>query len=138
MKISEQGYLQQRKRLHPEVFSYLDDEYLADFYHSSEPKPWNGFWLLSIDGSKAEEPNSAENRERFGKSNNQHSELGQIRTLVSGVYNILNQICLDIEISHISASETELAKIFVSFKTYQYQTACISHLYQRISIHIIY
>ena len=110
MEISKQGYLQQRKRLNPEVFSYLNDEYLADFYHSSEQKLWNGFLLLAIDGSKAEVPNSAENRERFGKSNNQHSELGQIRALVSGMYDILNQFYLDIEISHISTSETELAK----------------------------
>lgn len=110
MKISKQGYLQQRKRLNPEVFSYLNDEYLTDFYHSSEPKLWNGFLLLAIDGSKAEVPNSTENRERFGKSNNQHSELGQVRALVSGMYDILNQFYLDIEISHISTSETELAK----------------------------
>ena len=39
-------------------------------------------FVLAIDGSKAEIPNSVENRERFGKSNNQHSELGQIRALV--------------------------------------------------------
>lgn len=110
MKMSKQGYLQQRRRLNPEVFSYLNDEYLAVFYHSSEPKLWNGFLLLVIDGSKAEVPNSTENRKRFGKSNNQHSELGQVRALVSGMYDILNQFYLDIEISHISASETELAK----------------------------
>lgn len=108
MKMSKQGYLQQRKRLNPEVFSYLNDEYMADFYHSSEPRLWNGFLLLA--GSKAEVPNSPENRERFGKSNNQHSELGQVRALVSGMYDILNHFYLDIEISHISTSETELAK----------------------------
>lgn len=110
IKMSKQGYLQQRKRLNPEVFSYLNDEYMADFYHSSEPRLWNGFLLLAIDGSKAEVPNSAENREHFGKSNNQHSELGQVRALVSCMYDILNQFYLDIEISHISTSETELAK----------------------------
>lgn len=110
MIISKQGYLQQRKRLNPEVFSYLNDEYLSDFYNSSEPKLWNGFLLLAIDGSKAEVPNSTENRERFGNSNNQHSDLGQVRALVSGMYDILNQFYLDIEIAHISASETELAK----------------------------
>ena len=110
MPLSVQGYLQQRKRLNPEVFSYLNREYLFDFYHSEEPKLWNGHLLLAIDGSKAEVPNSKENRERFGNSGNQHSELGQVRALVSGVYDILNQFYLDIEIEHISVSETELAK----------------------------
>ena len=36
MSLSVQGYLQQRKRLNPEVFSYLNREYLIEFYHSEE------------------------------------------------------------------------------------------------------
>ena len=110
MPLSVQGYLQQRKRLNPEVFSYLNREYLVDFYHSKQVKLWNGYILLAIDGSKAEVPNSKENRDRFGNSRNQHSEYGQVRALVSGVYDVLNQFYLDIEIEHISVSETELAK----------------------------
>ncbi len=82
---------------------------MTDFYHSSNPRLWNGLLLLAIDGSKAEVPYSSENREGFGKSNNQHLELGQVRALVSCMYDILNQFYLDIEISHISTSETELA-----------------------------
>lgn len=66
--------------------------------------------LLAIDASKAEIPNSKENRERFGKSNNQHSQVGQVRALVSGIYDVLNWFYLNIEIEHISTSENELAK----------------------------
>lgn len=33
MQLSVQGYLQQRKRLNLEIFSYLNCEYLMDFYH---------------------------------------------------------------------------------------------------------
>lgn len=97
MQLSVQGYLQQRKRLNPEVFSYLNSEYLKDFYSSNEVELWNGCLLLAIDGSKAEIPNSGENRERFGKSNNQHSQAGQVRALVSGMCDILNRFYLDIE-----------------------------------------
>ena len=110
MQLSVQGYLQQRKRLDPEVFSYLNSEYLKDFYSSDEVELWNGYLLLAIDGSKAEVPNSRENRERFGLSNNQHSQVGQVRALVSGMYDVLNRFYLDIEIEHISISENELAK----------------------------
>ena len=46
----------------------------------------------------------------FGKSNNQHTQVGQIWDLVSGMYDVLNQYYLDIEIEHISISENELAK----------------------------
>ena len=45
MHISKQAYLQQRKRLNPKVFSHLNDEYLMDFYDSSEPELWNGYLL---------------------------------------------------------------------------------------------
>lgn len=99
VQLSVQGYLQQRKRLNPEVFSYLNSEYLKDFYSSDEVELWNGYLLLAIDGSKAEVPNSTDNRERFDKSNNQHSQTGQVRALVSGMYDVLNRFYLDIGIS---------------------------------------
>ncbi len=110
MSLSKQGYLQQRKRLNPQIFSYLNKEYLTEFYSSSEPECWNDYLLFAIDGSKTEVPNSKENRQTFGNSGNQHSETGQVRALVSGLYDILNHFYLDIEIAHISVSENELAK----------------------------
>ena len=36
MQLSVQGYLQQRKRLNPEIFPYLNRKYLMDFYRSDE------------------------------------------------------------------------------------------------------
>ncbi len=108
--MSVQGYLQQRKRLNPEIFSYLNRKYLMDFYRSGEVRLWNGYLLVAIDGSKAEVPNSKENREIFGSSSNQHSKTGSVRALTSGMYDILNHFYLDIEAGHISASENELAK----------------------------
>lgn len=110
MSLSVQGYLQQRKRLNPEIFPYLNRRYLMNFYHYGEPKLWKGYLVVAIDGSKAEVPNSKENREVFGNSGNQHSKIGQVRALVSGMHDILNHFYLDIEIEHISVSEIELAK----------------------------
>lgn len=46
MPLSVQGYLQQRKCLNPEVFSYLNRDYILDFYHSEEPKLRNGYFFL--------------------------------------------------------------------------------------------
>ena len=110
MRLSVQGYLQQRKRLNPDIFPYLNRRYLMDFYHSDEPMLWKGYLLAAIDGSKAEVPNSKENRETFGNSGNQHSETGQVWALVSGMYDVLNHFYLDIEVEHIFVSENELAK----------------------------
>ena len=81
MQLSVQGYLQQRKRLNPEIFPYLNRKYLMDFYRSDEPRLWKGY-----------------------------SGKGQVRALVSGMYDVLNHFYLDIEIEHICISENELAK----------------------------
>jgi hypothetical protein len=89
MNITVSGYLQQRKKLNYEVFSHLNREYLRDYYASKEPKLWNGYIVLAIDGSKAEVPNSDENRNAFGKSGNQH-ESGETRALVSCALDVLN------------------------------------------------
>lgn len=109
MEITKQRYLQQRKRLNPDVFSYLNDEYIMDFYKAGEAKLWNGYLLVAVDGSKAEIPNSKENREHFRDSGNHHSS-GQVRALVSSAYDILNGFYLSMEIGHIISSETVLAK----------------------------
>ena len=109
MAVSKQGYLQQRKKLNPEVFAYLNREYLIDFYASEEPLLWNGFLVFAIDGSKAEVPNSDENHKTFGKSSNGRSE-GQPRALVSGMYDVLNDFFVDIQIGGRTDSEAELAR----------------------------
>ena len=70
IKMTKQGYLQQRKRLTSQVFLHLNNQYLWDFYYSSEFHLWNGYLLLAIDGRKAKVPNSKENREVFGISTN--------------------------------------------------------------------
>jgi len=111
MTISKQGYLKQRRMLNPEVFAYLNREYLVDFYTSKEPLLWNGLFVFAIDGSKAEVPNSDENRKAFGKSGNSNSRSGgQPRALVSGMYDVLNDFFLDIQIGGYTDGEAELAK----------------------------
>lgn len=109
MEITKQGYLQQRKRLNPEVFTYLNDEYVKDFYQAGEAELWNGYLLLAVDGSKAEVPNAQENREHFGSCGNQHTT-GEARALVSCAYDILNGFYLSMEIGHIRSGEIALAK----------------------------
>ena len=109
MSISKQGYLQQRKKLNPEVFVCLNREYLADFYASDEPVLWHGLLVFAIDGSKVEIPNSAENEITFGKMGNDRSQ-GQTRALVSGMHDLFNDFFLDIQIGCATDSEIELAK----------------------------
>jgi hypothetical protein len=70
-QISKQGYFQQRKKLNPEVFRKLNRAYLKDFYgREEEVRTWNGYVVFTIDGTKAEIPNSEENRKTFGMRDN--------------------------------------------------------------------
>lgn len=45
IELSVQGYLQQRKRLNPERFPYLNGKYLMDFYCSDEVRLWNRIFI---------------------------------------------------------------------------------------------
>ncbi len=56
--------------------------------------------MLAIDGSKAEVPNSKENREVFGVSASQYLKQCCVRALVNGMYDILNGFYLNIQIVH--------------------------------------
>lgn len=72
MNISKQGYLQQRKKLNYEVFTFLNRQYLQDFYSTNEPILWNNYLVFAVNGSEAEVPNSDENRAFFGECGNNH------------------------------------------------------------------
>lgn len=109
MSISKQGYLQQRKKLNYNVFSFLNKEYLQDFYYSSEPILWNEYLVFAVDGSKVEVPNSDENRLSFGECGNNHSN-GEVRALVSGIFDVFNHFFLDLQIGSVKTSESDLAK----------------------------
>jgi hypothetical protein len=109
MNISKQGYLQQRKKLNYEVFTFLNRQYLQDFYSSNEPVLWNNYLVFAVDGSKAEVPNSDENRAFFGECGNNHSN-GEVRALVSTIFDVYNHFFLDLQIGSIKTSESELAK----------------------------
>lgn len=109
MNISKQGFLQQRKKLNYEAFSLLNKIYLQDFYSSDEPILWNNYMVFAIDGSKVEVPNSDENRIAFGECGNHHSK-GEVRALISSMFDVFNHFFLDLQIDSIKASESELAK----------------------------
>lgn len=91
------------------MFSFLNREYLQDFYQSEEPLLWNNYLVLAVDGTKAEVPNSKENRIASGKSRN-HTAQTATRALVSCIFDVWNHFFLDLQIASIQTSESELAK----------------------------
>jgi len=107
--ISKQGYLKQRQNLNPDVFKKLNGSYLERFYGSGEVKEWRGYLVMAVDGSRAEIPNSEENREVYGESINKYGK--QVaRANISTLYDVFNKVILDIGIHHYRDSELEEAK----------------------------
>jgi len=107
--VSKQDYLKQRKKLNPEVFKLLNSDYLKQFYRGQEAKGWRGYLVLAEDGSRAEIPDSAENRKTYGENGNQHGETVS-RANINTLYDVENRFILDVGIHRVDSSELTEAK----------------------------
>ena len=108
--VSKQDYLRQRQKLNPEVFKQLNENYLRRFYSGQEAKVWRGYVVLAIDGSKVEIPNSAENRQAYGQSENQHRKAGA-RADCSVMHDVFNGFMLDVGVHSCQGNEISEAKL---------------------------
>jgi len=111
--VSKQDYLQQRQKLNPEVFKLLNRNYLRRFYSGHETKGWSGYLVMAVDGSRAEIPNSAENRQVYGESGNL-KENPIARANISALHDVFNRFILDIGIHHYCDSEIEEARVNIA------------------------
>jgi hypothetical protein len=111
--VSKQDYLRQRQKLNPEVFRLLNRNYLKRFYESQEVREWKGYLVMAVDGSRAEIPNSEENREVYGESINKYGK-AVARTNLSALHDVYNHFLLDIGMHHYRSSEIEDAKTHIT------------------------
>jgi len=107
--VSKQGYLKQRKKPNPEAFKLLNSGYLKQFYRGQEAKGWRGYLVLAEDGSRAEIPDSAENRKTYGENGNRHGETVS-RANINTLYDVENRFILDVGIHRVDSSEPAEAK----------------------------
>jgi hypothetical protein len=110
--VSKQGYLQQRQKLNPEVFKVLNRNYLRRFYEGEEAVRWNGYLVCAVDGSRAEIPNSEENRKTYGVGTNQHGE-AVARANVNILYDVYNRFLINIVVGQYNNNEIEEAKTHI-------------------------
>ena len=110
--VSKQNYFKQRQNLNPEVFRILNRNYLERFYSVQEAKGWRGYLVMAVDGSRAEIPNSEENRKVYGESINQ-CDKSVARANISALHDVFNRFILDIGIHHYCDSEVEEAKAHI-------------------------
>ena len=69
---TKSAFVQCRNKIHPEVFKHLSNKLIEEFYTDNDAsvKLWNGFRLLSVDGSRMTLPNTKELEKEYGKTKN--------------------------------------------------------------------
>jgi len=107
--VSKQDYLRQRQKLNPEVFKALNRNYPRRFYSGQEAEEWLGHLVMAVDGSRAEVPNSEENRKTYGESENKYGK-AVARANISALHDVFNRFVLDIGIHHYRDNEIAEAK----------------------------
>lgn len=108
--ISSQSLLDQRLKLNPEVFIYLNNNYLKLFYneHKDEVKTYKNYILKAIDGSDFEIPNTKESKKVYGTIiNNKEDSIP--RATVSTSYDLLNKYVVEGFISQYRTGEVKSA-----------------------------
>ncbi len=93
-KITKQAYSKQRKKLNPELFIVLNDEYVEDVYKEIEVERYKGYLVLSMDKTTMEMPNCEELKEYYGLSEGQKGSVGRVRARALGVYDSLNEVLI--------------------------------------------
>lgn len=108
--ISKQDFSKQRKNLNPELFKFMNKEYITSFYNETKYKTFHGYILLAIDGSVMELPNTDDLKKIYGGITDKNNNVIVTRTQSSGVYDCLNKIMIDSIIAPYKTSELSLAK----------------------------
>ena len=104
------AFSQNRKKIDPEVFGYLSEVIVDNYYVASNTdlRFWKKFRLLAVDGSRVTLPFTKELKELFGVNTNQ--SLSQVvQGTVSILYDLLNGIVLDASLNPLHSGERELA-----------------------------
>ncbi len=112
ISISKQAFSKQRLNLKPEIFIDLYKDYLKDFYinSKSEVKTYKGYYVLAVDSSMFEIPNTKELRKLFKTQKNSSGQRESARARVSGIYDIENEFMIDAIITDCEQGEKRLAK----------------------------
>lgn len=111
ISISKQAFSKQRKNIKPDIFIDMSKNFLHDFYdnYPNEVKKYKGHYVLAVDGSLFEIPNTKELREFYKTQKNQKGNRDTARARVSGIYDIENEFMLDAIIADCSKGEKSLA-----------------------------
>lgn len=98
-----------RAKLKYDAFVDLNDHMIDFFYSNFNFQTWYGFNLLAIDGSTARVPDEKQIVEHFGGWNSKKGQKPCPKARVSQLFDVLNKVTVDANISPKSEGERELA-----------------------------
>lgn len=107
MEYSKQAFSKGRHRIKPEAFKVLMETAAQGFYDDNNFDTFDGYLLLSIDGSDYNLPNSPDLLEHFGSQPFKNHI--QVQAQTSCLYDVLNGIVLEAEIEPYNTNERTLA-----------------------------
>lgn len=113
--ITKQALSKARQGISHEAFLELFRLSVEQFYgQSTDLHTWNGFRIYAIDGSTIQIPESAENYNVFGGNPN---KTGIIFPLASAsiLYDVLNDVIVDVSLNPYRYNERDSAKEHISF-----------------------
>jgi hypothetical protein len=104
------AFIQNRKKIDPEVFSHLSGIIVDNFYTSENEalNYLNGIRVLAVDSSKLTLPCTAELKKCYGVTKNQ-SQVEIVQARASVLYDALNGLAVDAALDSLSKGERELA-----------------------------
>jgi hypothetical protein len=114
--ITKQSFSEARLKILPEAFIKMFYAIVKWYYQDNDFKKYKGYRLSAIDGSIIELNNSQELRDVYGYEKNDHKITA--RALVSGIYDLENEIMIAAKITLCKYGErkaaTELLDEFIS------------------------
>ena len=113
---TKSAFTQYRNKIKPEVFKYLSDNLIQEFYTDNDESInlWNGFRLLAVDGSILNLPDKKALEVIYGRTYNK-SGTGVIQARASVLYDVLNKFVIDGCLSPLSTGERVLAVNHLAF-----------------------
>lgn len=108
--ITKSAFVQCRKKIKPEVFKYLSNSLIHEFYTDNDEslRLLYGLRVLGVDGSMISLPHVTLLEEVFGCAKNQHGT-STIQARASVLYDLLNRLVIDGSLNSRSTSEASLA-----------------------------
>jgi len=107
---SKQAFSQMRQFIRPEAFLTLFRGITEDFYADPDivPKTFHGLNVFAVDGTAYNLPNTPELKEIYGIQ----ASIGEAQTQARGscLYDVLNNLLIDVKMLPIKTSEREIAK----------------------------